>query len=68
MRKVPLADSQLLTRQERGWLWWMRTPSSRHSTFWLMIFCKSQLPAGKPPGPKPSLTGSEVITLVIFSQ
>ena len=31
-------------------------------------FCKSQLPAGKPPGPKPSLTGSEVITLVIFSQ
>ena len=31
-------------------------------------FCKSQLPAGNPPGPKPSLTGSEVITLVIFSQ
>ena len=29
-------------------------------------FRKSQLPAV--PGPKPSLTGSEVITLVIFSQ
>ena len=29
-------------------------------------FCKSQLPAGPVPGPKPSLTASEVITLVIF--
>ena len=29
-------------------------------------FCKSQLPAGAVPGPKPSLTASEVITLVIF--
>ena len=31
-------------------------------------FRKSQLPAVPVPGPKPSLTGSEVITLVIFSQ
>ena len=31
-------------------------------------FRKSPLPAVPVPGPKPSLTGSEVITLVIFSQ
>ena len=31
-------------------------------------FCKSQLLAGNPPCPKPSLTSSEVITLVVFSQ
>ena len=30
-------------------------------------FCKSQLPAGRAPGPKASLAGNEVITLVIFS-
>ena len=31
-------------------------------------FCKSQFPPGCIPGPKASLTESEVITLVIFSQ
>ena len=31
-------------------------------------FCKSRLPARCPAGPKPSLTGSEVVTLVVFSQ
>ena len=31
-------------------------------------FCKSQFPPGCTPGPKASLTESEVITLVIFSQ
>ena len=31
-------------------------------------FCKSLSPPGSIPGPKASLTGSEVITLIIFSQ
>ena len=31
-------------------------------------FCKSQFPPGGTPGPKASLTESEVITLVIFNQ
>ena len=31
-------------------------------------FCKSQSPPGCTPGPKASLTRSEVVTLVIFSQ
>ena len=31
-------------------------------------FCKSRLPARCPAGPKPSLTASEVVTLVVFSQ
>ena len=31
-------------------------------------FCKSQLPDRAAPGPKPSLTNSEVITLLVFSQ
>ena len=31
-------------------------------------FCKSQPPADPAPGPKPSLTGGEVIALPVFSQ
>ena len=31
-------------------------------------FCKYQLPPEKTPGPKPSLTRSEVVTLALFGQ
>ena len=31
-------------------------------------FCKSQPPSGSTPGPLASLTSSEVLTLIIFSQ
>jgi len=40
------------------------------TTLYVMVddFCKSQLPAGKRPGPEASLSCSEVVTLALFGQ
>ena len=68
IRKASIFDSWLPTVQERGQA--MVDMDTFLTTTYTMAdaFCKRQPPHVGTPGPKASRTGSEVVTLVIFSQ